>query len=1366
MTTAQLSWDDVIDKAKTVFSERGLSEMYADRLDFELKEIDKQGANQRWINWFVDGKKFDSNPNMLLLPWLLGMVEKDPLIDRKEPILNTVRASRIKEFKQEHGYIPSDLKKDADMPDIDLDCLPEARDPIKEYAAEIYGLGINDGYGPVCSVGTWQTYKFKNAIIDACAGTGFVEKQEAFELTTSLPDDVDQLKDGGKSVCKGRVINSETGESKECGTKHALSRCPNCGSSDTEGPTLGKLLDEHEQLRVFSQRHKEVVQYAVQLVGRIRNMGMHAGALIIADRSLYGNIPMAKSSTKGYWVSMWTEGRNTQLSKFGFYKWDILGLKTLKYIFECCKLIEQNRGISFGQNMEGWDYNNPEKSIAGWYINGDGEKCFIDLNDPHALRLANEQKTDGVFQFDTDLAKSILANGVRNFDDLMLFNAMGHPGPMASIPEAVRNRDDKKGSWKKRLHPQILPILESTYGVICYHEDTLISLGTGDHISIRDMSERKRMGILDSTTVHSVKLDSNEIRTNEVTECLPTIRTDGIRITLENGYNVIITPTHKILCWAGYEKACDLKVGDLVATPKMLPQPLMSSDEFISISEWLGKPKDVAYLVGQLIGDGLTSSTSHAICAGSKENAEILADWISSNLDLICNIYFHCRSWYVGLSNQNKIEPHINLSEFKDNQEWWLHAYDSYSGSDIANFLGRSTWFVYNRLKLYCNVNGVRKRSAKTKWHKLIEDLGLDINLYNKRIPSSILTASANVKAACLAGLIDSDGTITSYEDGCDIVHITSESPLLLEDVRQLLLMFDISHRLTSNRIYIWSTENLADKISEYLLLKEFSTRLTSGHSVGYIPKEAFVRYVEENFESKRQFARDMKISRRIFSYKSDVVRSSTAIKAGMDLGDLRYYRVKSLETVENQQFYDLSVENDHNLIANGIVASNCYQEQLQAIWQNMADFTAPEAQDARKAVAKKWTHKLKPICEKWLDGASRTMSREEAVEWWSKMETFGRYAFNRSHAVSYCLVAHRCLWLKAHFAPEFWAAVMSDCHSDKLVRFMSTARSEKWVPTDITYSGKYVPEEKSDRLRFDTLNLSNLTKRFTVTGDVVNQGLIGIKGIGNTAAAKYEGRGEYTDIDDFIAQKGGKDKSAIERFIKLGSFRDLPGHENAKATWLWYQYKYCSGKNITKLRNEIKAKLLANDGWNEQTIQAKRDSMIATYRRDFPNRRKIPDKFNNWKPTPNDSRTKVMALCEDDFSLVELLDFEREYLGYLIHSPLDLYVCSGGCSIEEAKAAAEAGDECVLEVVVDDISFGTTRTGNEYARIIVTDGMQQALVLMWSNEMAIQDATNLVPGTGVQMHVDYDSKRNSFSLGRGEIIIRLIPKDHMHGKS
>lgn len=391
--------------------------------------------------------------------------------------------------------------------------------------------------------------------------------------------------------------------------------------------------------------------------------------------------------------------------------------------------------------------------------------------------------------------------------------------------------------------------------------------------------------------------------------------------------------------------------------------------------------------------------------------------------------------------------------------------------------------------------------------------------------------------------------------------------------------------------------------------------------------------------------------------------------------------------------------------------------------------------------------------------GFRQTFSPEMASDNHNYMTAHSNAVHRNSHAVSYCLVAFRCLWLKAHFAPEFWAAVMSDCHSDKLVRYMGIARADKWQSTDVTYSGTFKPAERARGVTFDTLSLTNMTRRFTVTGDVVNQGLIGIKGMGETAADKYEGVGEYTDIDDFIEKKGGKDKSACERFIKLGTFKHIPGHENSKALWVWYQYKYCSGKDITKLRAEIKEKLLELDGWNEKTIEDERNRQIDEYKRQYPNRRKIPDKFYNWIPKPDDRRDKVMSLVKDDFTLTEILSFEEEYLGYYLHSPLDLFYCNENCTIEDAKIYGK-DEPTRLEGVISDIDFAVTRTGNDFAKIKISDGIQETIVFMWHSEMRKQNAEVLQPGTGVQMFVTYDDTRGIFVLARNETIIRLKKRE------
>jgi|19_taG_2_1085344.scaffolds.fasta_scaffold00041_86 DNA polymerase III alpha subunit len=365
------------------------------------------------------------------------------------------------------------------------------------------------------------------------------------------------------------------------------------------------------------------------------------------------------------------------------------------------------------------------------------------------------------------------------------------------------------------------------------------------------------------------------------------------------------------------------------------------------------------------------------------------------------------------------------------------------------------------------------------------------------------------------------------------------------------------------------------------------------------------------------------------------------------------------------------------------------------------------------------------------------------------------------SHAVSYCLVAHRCLWLKAHFAPEWWAAVMSDCHPLKLIRYMGIARAEKWEATDITYQGTYQPEERATSVVFDTINVHNLTTDFTATGDKVNQGMIGIKGIGEAAAGLFVGRGEFLDIDDFIEKKGAKSKVVMERFIKLGAFGTLEGHENSYATWMWYQYKYCSGKDITQLRKQVRQRLLDEDKWDEDAVEEERQRQTSEYKAQFPNRRKIPNKIQNWKPKPDDRRERVMALYADKlFSLEETLEFEKQYLGYYLHSPLDLYDIQGDCNIEAAKEVSKNGGDPKLEVVITDLQFAETKTKKEYARLIVSDGMQSALILLFSNELAMQAANSLVVGTGVQACVDYDEMRGTFTMKRNQILVKLLPKN------
>ena len=361
-----------------------LPDLYKSRIKFELFEANKQGLNAFWIDHYNNGSKFESNQNNLMLPWVLGMLVNsiDPLLDRKSELLCSTNYRTVADYISRNGSMPHDFVKDSDVPDIDIDCLPESRDPIKEYAISRYGKDSSLNNLQVASVGTWQTYKLKAAIQDAAAATGAVYRTETKKITADLPEDLDLMKSGGFGKCKGKIIKE--GDTKECGFKHKEVVCPKCGSEITESPTIAKLLVDFPELAKFETQHPQVVDFACRMVGRIRNMGMHAGALVIANQPLLGKIPLAKSGKDGQFVTMWSEGSNQQLSKCGYIKWDILGLKTLAYIHDTIKMIKSNRGITFGKILKSFSVKMKDGSerVFGYdeiIETNDGPMCAKDL---------------------------------------------------------------------------------------------------------------------------------------------------------------------------------------------------------------------------------------------------------------------------------------------------------------------------------------------------------------------------------------------------------------------------------------------------------------------------------------------------------------------------------------------------------------------------------------------------------------------------------------------------------------------------------------------------------------------------------------------------------------------------------------------------------------------------------------------------------------------------------------------------------------------------------------------------------------------------------------------------------------------------
>lgn len=123
------------------------------------------------------------------------------------------------------------------------------------------------------------------------------------------------------------------------------------------------------------------------------------------------------------------------------------------------------------------------------------------------------------------------------------------------------------------------------------------------------------------------------------------------------------------------------------------------------------------------------------------------------------------------------------------------------------------------------------------------------------------------------------------------------------------------------------------------------------------------------------------------------------------------------------------------------------YQEQVMLLSRLLANFTRGESDTLRKAMGKKQKAKMAELKDKFIENGSANGYEKETLEKiWGDWEKFAEYAFNKSHATCYSRIAYQTAWLKANYAPEYMAAVLSRNNSDikKLKQFMDECRSMK----------------------------------------------------------------------------------------------------------------------------------------------------------------------------------------------------------------------------------------------------------------------------------------------------------------------------------
>jgi len=316
------------------------------------------------------------------------------------------------------------------MPDFDVDFCMDGRDRVIEHVAELYGRDA------VSQIITFGTMAAKGVIRDVARVQG-----KSYALADKL----------------SKLVPFEL------------------------GMTLEKAMNDEPQLASFvanDEEAEEIMEMAFKLEGVVRNVGKHAGGVVIAPGKLTDFTPLYCDEAGSNLV---TQYDMSDVEKAGLVKFDFLGLRTLTIINGAVSMINAER-VASGQQ----DKTKPL------------DISEIPLDDPAVYQLLISGETTAIFQLESKGMKELIKRLKPNtFEDIVALVALYRPGPLGSgMVDDFINR--KHGAEVAYPHPLLEPVLKNTYGVILYQEQVMqiaqvladYSLGGADMLR-RAMGKKK-----------------------------------------------------------------------------------------------------------------------------------------------------------------------------------------------------------------------------------------------------------------------------------------------------------------------------------------------------------------------------------------------------------------------------------------------------------------------------------------------------------------------------------------------------------------------------------------------------------------------------------------------------------------------------------------------------------------------------------------------------------------------------------------------------------------------------------------------------------------------------------------------------------
>ncbi|MFO1266909.1 MAG: DNA polymerase III subunit alpha [Rubrivivax sp.] len=377
---------------------------YQERLAFELATIEKMGFAGYFliVSDFIVWAKEHGCPvgpgrgsgAGSLVAYALEITDLDPLAYKLlfERFLNPERVS---------------------MPDFDIDFCQANRDRVIEYVKDKYGRDA------VSQIATFGTMAAKAALRDVgrVLGMGYGHVDSIAKLIPAPP---------GKTVTLAPV--PEGYDPDKDATIYAR----------REAPELNQREAAEEEVR-------ELLALATRVEGIVRNVGMHAGGVLIAPGKITDFCPLYQQPGSTSAVSQFDKD---DVEAIGLVKFDFLGLATLTILELAKEFIRRKPG------QEQFAFER------------------LPFDDPAVYKLFTEGRTEAIFQFESRGMQGMLRDAKPSrLEDLIALNAMYRPGPMENIPSFCRRKNGQEPI--EYPHPLLAPVLEETYGIFVYQEQVM-----------------------------------------------------------------------------------------------------------------------------------------------------------------------------------------------------------------------------------------------------------------------------------------------------------------------------------------------------------------------------------------------------------------------------------------------------------------------------------------------------------------------------------------------------------------------------------------------------------------------------------------------------------------------------------------------------------------------------------------------------------------------------------------------------------------------------------------------------------------------------------------------------------------------------